>query len=425
MSVHQFSPLLALVAVCAVGATAPAEVTRNQAARMGVDVILIRGGGELRGCILSREEDGTLTIAVRREWLQNHQPQRLAEADERAAAQRLEAYRQLVDRIRDWLGDCADDQELSAILRRELEEYQGYVDDPDSIPKPKPSGFLLIDVATGDARRVYAQPAQRKQVALAAWQEEVLDVETSNVQELQERLTELSIDWQQVHVDLSDRLPGGMPQSDREWAARKAVYEFAFRKRVEFQGTGDMVFRTDADAKQPGLEQLLGGMLKGLNGGLNVDLDQLLGGNGPAGAGERPGWRESAIQSAEKAGVSGFRVTRVDTDLQNSSVAVETVFLARVAEGSWETIWRHQETLDARQDRKALADRIRQDPQVAESFKLLESLGLRDGVDQAVQFGAATMDAQQTADDRFFGFFDRYTQRLDGPPLRWDAPAHE
>jgi hypothetical protein len=38
-----------------------------------------------------------------------------------------------------------------------------------------------------------------------------------------------------------------------------------------------------------------------------------------------------------------------------------------------------------------------------------------------LRFAAATMEAQQTADDRFFAFRDRYTQRLDGPPLRWES----
>jgi hypothetical protein len=42
-------------------------------------------------------------------------------------------------------------------------------------------------------------------------------------------------------------------------------------------------------------------------------------------------------------------------------------------------------------------------------------------VETAVRFGAATMEAQQRADDRFYAFKDRYTEKLDGPPLRWQA----
>jgi hypothetical protein len=46
-------------------------------------------------------------------------------------------------------------------------------------------------------------------------------------------------------------------------------------------------------------------------------------------------------------------------------------------------------------------------------------IGADDQVRQAVRFGAATMSAQQAADARFFEFRDRYTRRLDGPPLVW------
>jgi hypothetical protein len=313
---------------------------------------------------------------------------------------------------------CEDDSELSGILRRELEEFVGYVEKPESIPERAPSGFLLIEVAADDVRRVFAQPALRKQAALVAWQEELPDVETSSFVDIQEALAAREVDWRNARVNLSDRLPLGMLQSEREWAARKAVYEFAFRERIEFQGTGDMVFRAGADAEQAGMEQLLGGLL---GGGLNVDLEQLLGGNGLGGLENRPGWRETAIESAEDDGAIGLRVTRVETDLQNSRVVVETQFLARIDDDAWETIWSDQESLDATEERDGLADRIRQDPQLAESFKLLESLGLKDQARQAVQFGAATMDAQQTSDDRFYEFFGRYTERLDGPPLRWDA----
>ena len=420
MSGWQVSASGVVCVVCFVITTTRGDVTRDQAARIGVDIVLTRGGGELRGSIVSREEGGSLVIAVRRNWLRDEQLQRLAAEEQAEAERRLETYEQLVDRIRDWLRDCEDEPEFAAILERELEEYEAYVEDPDSLPLMEPSEFLLIEIDADNVRRVLAQPAQRKQAALVAWQEGLPDVETTSFVELQEMLVARDVDWRNTRVDLSDRLPTGMPQSESEWAARKAVYEFAFRERIEFQGTGDMVFRTDpdGDGEQPGMDQLLGNLL---GGGLNVDLEQLLGGNGLGGVDDRPGWRETAIESAKEDGGSGFRVTRVETDLQNSRVVVETVFLAQVDDDTWETIWRYRETLDASEERNGLADRIRQDPQLAEPFKLLESLGLNEQLGQAVQFGAATMDAQQTADDRFFEFFGRYTERLDGPPLRWEG----
>lgn len=397
---------------------AQGEVTRTQAARLCVDVVLTRNGGELRGSIVSRGEDGSLIMGVRREWLREHQPELFATEGQREAAGRIEAYGQLETRIREWLREVRDESELSAILNRELEEYAGFLRDPERIPDEAPSEFLLISVAANEQRRVYAQPADRKQAALVAFSERLPDVEASDFPELQELLAARELDWRGTRVDLSDRLPRVMPQSEREWAARRAVYEFAFRNRIEFQGTGELVFRAGDDAQPPALEQLLGGLLNGgLN--LNLDLNQLPGGDGQVGPDDRPGWRETAIQGTEDAGAAGCRVTRVETDLENGLVVVESVFLARIGDGVWETVWSRREAMKSGDAREALADRIRQDPQVAEPLKLLESLGLNDGVEQAVQFGAATMDAQQAADDRFFEFFDRFTQRLDGPPLRW------
>ena len=93
--------------------------------------------------------------------------------------------------------------------------------------------------------------------------------------------------------------------------------------------------------------------------------------------------------------------------------------MARMPDGTWETIWNATETVDASRPRKELEARIRQDQQVTEALKLAEGLGLGGGVDTAVRFGAATMEAQQTAAARFFEFVDRYTLRLDGPVLKW------
>ena len=49
--------------VCCFITTAQGEVTREQASRLGVDVVFTRGGRELRGSIVSREEEGSLIIA--------------------------------------------------------------------------------------------------------------------------------------------------------------------------------------------------------------------------------------------------------------------------------------------------------------------------------------------------------------------------
>ena len=46
-------------------------------------------------------------------------------------------------------------------------------------------------------------------------------------------------------------------------------------------------------------------------------------------------------------------------------------------------------------------------------------LAVEGSLTQALQFGAATLEAQEQANARFQQFQDRYLRRLDGPPLLW------
>ena len=88
--------------------------------------------------------------------------------------------------------------------------------------------------------------------------------------------------------------------------------------------------------------------------------------------------------------------------------------------GTWETIWSHEAARDVSAVRRDLVDRIAKDPQVRKAGDMIRSLGLsvnQDTFDLALRFGAATMDAQQAADSRFFEFRDRYLTHLDGPPI--------
>jgi hypothetical protein len=135
--------------------------------------------------------------------------------------------------------------------------------------------ILLIDVPDEQIRRIYAQPPERKQAALVAWREHIDNVESTPVDRLQKSLASRKIDWQAGAVELSDRLPPTATDGEREWAARTALYEFAFGRKVEFQGTGDFIVRTDDAAEAPAGMALLGGLLQGEIG---ADLSGLLSG---------------------------------------------------------------------------------------------------------------------------------------------------
>lgn len=396
-----------------------AEISRDGAARLGVDVVLVKGNREARGGIISQAEDGSLTVAVRRKWLGEHQPRWAGELQDSGEAVRRESLETLVARIRAWLAGRPEDQQLTAIVRRELDAFEQQLVEKQPQANEADgdeSEFVLIEIPADQVRRVFAQPPERKQLALVAWQERLENVESTPVDRLRAALEERDIDWQNTAVDLSDRLPATANDDEREWGARVAIYEYAFRQKLEFQGTGDFIVRTGPGGANAAGPELLGGLLQN---GLAGDLNDLLGDALGAEAAPRRTWLEIATEAADAEDARGFRVTRTSQDLAARTVTVEDRFVARMPDGTWETVWTTTDTLDASKQRKDLEERIRADEQVAGALKLAEELGIGAEVTTAVRFGAATMEAQQTTDDRFFAFRDRYTRRLDGPVLKW------
>lgn len=415
--------LLWMVAIAmAVPACALAETSRETAARLAVDVVVLKGGRELRGSLIERRAGNGLTIAVRREWLRSRFPDWLAELDAAAQAEHRTALETLITRAREWLADRADDRKLVAVVRPELERLeQRLVGNPPPVAAETESEFLLVDVRGEQVRRVFAQPPERRQLALVAWRDRLDNVEFASIDKLQTAVTAKQVDWRTASVDLSDRLPATAADGEREWAARTAIFEYSYREQLEFQGTGNLIVRTGDSATVPSALVLLGGVLE--RGGLGFELAGLLdGGLGtPANGISQRSWLESAAAVADSEHIRGFRVTRSGQDIANRIVSVETRFVARMPDGTWETVWSSAATVDASQERKEAEARIRQDPQIAESLKLLDGLGLGGQLETAVRFGAATQAALQLADARFFEFIDRYHLRLDGPILKWTS----
>ena len=101
---------------------------------------------------------------------------------------------------------------------------------------------------------------------------------------------------------------------------------------------------------------------------------------------------------------------------------MESVFVVKMGDGSWETIWRDEQVLGADAAPAGAAERIQADPQVGPLLEAARGLGLADAatLKQAIGLGAATLAAQSRCDSRFNAFRSDYTRRLDGPPLRWD-----
>jgi hypothetical protein len=260
---------------------------------------------------------------------------------------------------------------------------------------------------------------------MLAWRERFENVETREVVDLEKQLRDLGIDPAADVPDLADRLPAAR-QDDGQWAARRAIIEFELAGKLEFQGMGKSLVRTDAGAAKVGLEQLLPVLLPQLLqdqlGGQLADLLREPGVRPRPAAVSTPDF-SGAIREAERAKINGFRVTTVDLNLQRKQASVETRFLGKLPSGKWETIWSHKAVGDPSKPRPDIQRQIESDPQVADALKLVKSLGLGAGgeLQTAMNFGAATMEAQKAADQEFFRFLDRYVKHLDGPSLSWST----
>jgi len=396
--------------------------------RFAADMVTLKSGERLRGALLGEQPDGTVSMAVQRKWLEKNEAEmyRTVTATETQSATRQST--QLRERLRRWIAEQSDANALVAFLETELERVDAQVDRLSDRPgEGLGTQFVMLSLPKNRLNFWFAQPPENRRVAGLAWSERLADVETREVGDLIEELKTKSIDPERDTFRLTDRVPG-RGQSDREWAARQAIVEFEYGKRVEFQGMGSTLFRTGTGAKKVGMEQMLAEMLPQLLqsqlanqlGGLGDLLNEPgLGGNRPKESAPKKPDLSKAIGAARQEKVRGFRVTQLELNINSKVARVVGSFLARMPDGEWVTVWSETVNGDATQARPELRERIEKDPQVAGVLKTVKGLGL--GIEQqlgtALQFGAATMEAQQQADRQFIEFRERYLDRLDNPPL--------
>lgn len=431
------SALLLLVAggasFCAGSSVVLAQDVRVPLKRLAVDCVTVEDGPRLLGHLLDRGADGALVVAVQRDWLAGRFPAYLTTIEKEAAELRLAQARQLPERIRRWIEqrdvpaahDNVVDQGLVHVLKEQLERADAELKaleknvgtdekaDGEEV-STEVSQFVLVSVPSDEVQFVYVQPAQHRRIALFAWQQRFRDVEERSALALARELQEAGVSLNQP-VNLADRFPS-TPDDDRQWAARQAIFEHAVGRRLDFQGIGETLFRTDHEAGPPDLERLLTELLQTQ---LQQGVLELLGADAKPDVPQRR--FDVAITAAEREDKLGFRVTRLAHDVAGGQARVEVCFVARMPDGSWETIWQHSESADATVARSELEQQIAEDPRVQQVFGVLDSLAGAEGArlrESALRFAAATMAAQEKARTTFLEFRGLYAQRLDRPPLR-------
>jgi hypothetical protein len=406
-------------ALCLVAtpAIAPAQSTRRHstASQRAVDVVKLKSGKTLRGTIARSDPDGSLTLAVAREWLRKADAKMLASVEADETRTRTAALEQLRGRIKQELPGFPEESGVATFLRVELKRVEKLLADQASVEPPQ---FVWVELTRQQIARIAAAGVERRRIAAWSWFEQLPNVETRDADDLTRELKHRHIDPSQPLPDLADRLPPRL-QDDREWSARMALITYGLGKPLDFQGTGDMLVRADR-AKNEDLGALIA---KVFGGQMDSLLKDLFSENGAGSAPAKPptAWLDSAIREAERDKARAFRATRVDLGLARRQATVESVFVARLSTGKWEVIWSDRDTEDGSKERAGMEGNIAADPQVRAALGMLKALGpgADDQVNSAIRFGAATMAAQDTVNHRFSSFEEPYLKRLDGPPLWW------
>jgi len=421
-------PLAVLVVSAVLAITTDARAQKPAGLkRFAVDFVTLKSGERLRGALLGQSADGVVSMAVQRAWLADRRAELLEKHVRQERVEAVENATRLRDRIKTWIDESAEPQLLIAFLETELDRAEAILK-AASNPAGLKTQFVVLRFRPAEIATSFAQSSQNRQVAVVSWSEKLDDVERREVDDLLGELKKNGIENPADEaVDLTDRVPP-LPETERSWAARRAIVDYHYGQKLNFQGMGGALFRTGDGAKQMNLAQVLPQLLQSQLGGLNL-IGDILGEPGFGPARPKPTGKKdelkSAIQTAEREGVSAFRVTQLEMNVPRRRAYVTQQFLAKMPDGTWQAIWKKTVSEDASKPRPAAQKLIENDPQIKQALKLLEGLGgeLGGQLDVALQFGGATMEAQKSADRHFFEFRDQYVRRLDGPPLNLSRSA--
>jgi hypothetical protein len=377
--------------------------------RPAADQVVLRSGAGLRGAIFERTET-SITLLVREKWLsQNNMP-----LHARFFPRNLTEHQAALDQAKRRLeadGAIKNAGPVGDFLRQQL---QAVIAEQQAEPESS-TRFIWLSFPIQEIERITAAAADDRPLLAWGWLENLDRVEDRTVEELKRDFKMRRVDPVGWPLALIEQFPA-RPQSDDEWTARRALIDFAFGRRLEFQGTGSLLLRTDEKANAD-LGKLI---LPLLRDQLQKQLNELLA-DKPRVA--QPLLDEealkTAIRSAETENLSGFRATRLDLGGEQRPPTVTSEFLARFKDGAWRTLWRRVEKIDVAAVNRDLEARILADPQVKQVLEFTQTLGVANdqAIQQAIRFGAATMKAQQDCDREFTSFRDVYMLSLAKPPL--------
>lgn len=414
-SLHSFTVWVMLCCAATVHcdpahAARPAPLTDR-----AVDLIGLVDGSTLVGVVTDRTPSGAVTIAVRRDWLKVEDPQRLQSIVVEQQTVRQSVREQLVDRVTQWLEGARDKERLRVFLESELRRLQ----DPDR--RANDSEFLQVTVPAAEVRRLHLQRPVRRQLAIAAFQAGLENVELRSATELMRDLRERNAQPPELIAAWQSGLQSSTIEPAAHWAARQALLEYTLVKELAFEGTADVWWPAGSSAPPEPVKLLKSLLESQLQAALDIE---------PQGGARQRGLDEAvvrqAVASAESQHLRGFRATWIDlkAGISSRQAVVTTQFHARLADGHWAVVWRHASRVNSREISADQLDAVRSDPRVTQIMGLVAQAGIGgDVIDDSLRFGAAMRMALQSADEAFYQFRDQMTQSIDGPA--WPKPIAE
>lgn len=381
--------------------------------QLGVDVVTLADGQQLRGVVYSRSKRGELVLAVDRSWLKEALPPFYSRQQQLEKQRQEQIREQILPRLDAWIKRREGNRQLLLYLeeqRKRLSQPAG-----DNPPRAVEPGFIFVELAARDVRRTFVQPVERKQVAMVAWQEQLVNVSTRTVTSLAGELKEREVvDIAGQRVNLSFQLPP-LPDDARQWAVRMAIVEYLFGIHVSFQGSGSVMVRTDEKAAIPDAGQMIAKMLEQQ---LSRQLADLFPRGRPAA--EKP-WQQQVIQVADAEQVNAARVLLLKQDMRAQRVTVESHFLARMPTGRWEDVALHRQVVVVGGAQPELQARVEADPQVQKVLTVFAALGLEKNdprIQLALRFGVATDLALQGVNKQLGEAQLPFGQQLERPPVK-------
>ena len=391
--------------------TTPAQ--QPSRVRSGFDTINLKTHEQLKGVLLDANANEELKIAVSREWLRRTDANAYAKIAKQAEVDEQRANIQLRDRLKQ-LNTRDQHPAFDFFVKKELERIESVIDSPTE----EESQFLVLKIKRTQVASLSMAMDANRRIALWGWFERLAKIESREVSDIAKELKsrDPAFDAANPAPDLSSRLPI-MEQTEDEWTIRIAILAYGLSKRIEFQGTGAVMIQVNDDKQPPDLSALLVQMLQlqtsSVIGDLTGKVDK-----SPSAPRARSPWMNAAISKTEQQKEAYFRATHVQLDPLGENASVESVFMVKLPNDEWRTVWKRSHNELASQQAAAAMGRVMRDPQLASLAKTLQVIpGASESMEKAIRFGAATLTAQSAVNDQFGEFIGKYLRRLDTPPL--------